>query len=134
MTMTQKSKGQQGFTLVELLVAITLLTVGLLAVAAMQTVALNRGAISYKISTATYLAREAMDDIMSYDISTPSLNASTNATYANNVPVQGGGTFNITYQTTVNTPALNITQIVVTVKDINNGIQPVIITSYKKVV
>ncbi len=140
--MTPLPKNQKGFTLVELLVALTLLTIGLLAVAGMQTVALNKGGISYKISSATYLARQAMDDIMSWDVNNANLNTSVaNVVYANNVSVQGGGTFNISYTTTANpiippatTNAVGLTMIVVTVRDVNNGIQPVTLTSYKKVV
>jgi hypothetical protein len=52
--------------------------------------------------------------------------------YANNVQVTGAGSFNITYATTINTPAIGTTQIVVRV--VGNDVQPVVITGYKRVV
>jgi len=142
MKMPQLLKNRQGFTLVELLVAMTLLTVGLLSVASMQTVALNNGSISYKISAASYLAREAMDDIASWDIANVKLNTdATDAVYLNQkggqtFTVVGGGTFTITYTTSTSTPAVGTTRIEVKVTDAGSGkaVRDVTITSFKRVV
>lgn len=133
MKMTPQPLGQSGFSLVELLVAITILAIGLFALAEMQTVAMKSGTIAQKITVATSLAQEAMEDIMSRDPADPSLNTSAaNISYANNVSIAGAGTFNVTYTVTIATPATGTTQIVVTVA--GSGIQPVTITGYKKVV
>lgn len=56
---------QNGFTLVELLVAITLMVIGVLAVIGMQTVALQSNSIANQLSVATSLASEALEDISS---------------------------------------------------------------------
>ncbi len=141
MKTTQQPLGQRGFTLVELLIAITLLSVGLFALAQMQTIAMKGGTVAHKVTVAMSLAQEAMEDIMSWDPnSQPNLTTSvaTPVVYANNVQVAGAGTFNITYTTTTSTPAIGITQIVVTVTDsgtaTGSGIHPVVITGFKKVV
>lgn len=130
---TQQPLGQQGFSLVELLVAITILSVGLFALAQMQTIAMKSGTVAQKITAATSLGQEAMEDILSWDPSNPALNTTAvSVVYANNVQVTGAGSFNITYATTINTPAIGTTQIVVRV--VGNDVQPVVITGYKRVV
>ena len=133
MKMRQNPRGQQGFSLVELLVAMTILSVGLFALAQMQTVAAKNSAIAHKISASTFLCQEALEDIMSWSPDNASLNAdAANVVYANNVQVAGGGAFNITYSTTRNTPAIGTTRVVVTVT--GSGVQPLTMTGYKKVV
>jgi len=133
--MTPLYRSQEGFSLTEMLVAITLLGVGLLAVAGMQTVALNRGGISFRSSTATSLAHEAMDDIMSWDVNSHAqLATSSSGEYARDVSIEGGGVFTITYTTTKDTPQAGTTKVVVTVRAAGNPSQPVTVTSYKKVV
>lgn len=54
---------QQGFSLVELLVAILLLTVGLLALAKMQTNAVANNAFGNELTQATFLAQDKMEEL-----------------------------------------------------------------------
>ena len=52
---------QDGFTLIEVLVAITILAVGLLALALMQTTAIKANALSSKSTMATQLAQDRLE-------------------------------------------------------------------------
>ena len=139
MKMTQQSMGQQGFSLVELIVALSILAVALFALAGMQSIATKKTAISHKISSATSIAQEVMEDLMARDPADASLNSSGAYTYdldpntpATTITVQGAGTFSATYTTAINTPASGTTWIVVTVT--GSGIQPVALSGYKRVV
>lgn len=139
--MTSKPLGEQGFSLVELLIAITILSIGLFAVATMQTVAISNTAISNRMTTATDLANQAMEDILCWDPSNPALNASADdVSYANGIRVTGGGTFNITYTTTIDNPAIGTTRVDITVTEQTGGsgtngpISPIRITGFRKVI
>jgi type IV pilus modification protein PilV len=57
-------KHQSGFTLVEVLVGITILTIGLLGVAKMQISAIQGNYMSSSTSTALALAQEKMEELM----------------------------------------------------------------------
>jgi type IV pilus modification protein PilV len=54
-----------GFTLVEVLVALTLMAIGILAVVQMQIVALKSNTIAQRLTVATNIAQEVMDDLQS---------------------------------------------------------------------
>ena len=57
------SKGQQGFSMMEVLVALTVITIGMLGIAAMQQFAIARNVDAKQLSVATNLAAEMMDRI-----------------------------------------------------------------------
>lgn len=63
--MRHTSGNQKGFTLLELLIAISLLAIGLLAAASMQQTALHSNYLSNRLSVATALAQQAAEDILS---------------------------------------------------------------------
>jgi prepilin-type N-terminal cleavage/methylation domain-containing protein len=59
-----REKGsQEGFSLVEVLVAILLLTVGLLALAKMQTQAVASNAFGNQLTQATFLAQDKLEEL-----------------------------------------------------------------------
>jgi prepilin-type N-terminal cleavage/methylation domain-containing protein len=58
--MNPKAK-EEGFTLMEVIVAVAILTVGLLAVGAMQTSAINGNLYAYRTSEAVTLAQDRME-------------------------------------------------------------------------
>jgi type IV pilus assembly protein PilV len=127
----QVTVNNNGFTLIELLVAITLLLIGVLSVISMQITAIKSNSIANKLSAATALAQETMDDIMAWSISDPSLNTSTaNAVYdLNGVNIAGtdltvpsAGVFRATFTTTINTPVAGVTRIVVSIFRVTNGV------------
>jgi len=62
---------EKGFTLVELLVALTLMAIGILAVVQMQIVAIQSNAIAQRLTVATNIAQGVMDDILSWDVNHP---------------------------------------------------------------
>ena len=55
---------QQGFTLIEVLIAISILTIGLLAVAKMQVSAIQGNYFSNNTTTALSLAQQKMEDLL----------------------------------------------------------------------
>ena len=59
---------QAGFTLIEVMVAITLLAVGILAVASMQITAVGGNDIAVRITEASTGGEEKMEDLMNRDI------------------------------------------------------------------
>lgn len=62
-----KLNDSKGFTLVELLVAITLMAIGILAVAQMQLVGMKSGTIAQRQTVSTNIVREVMEDIQSWE-------------------------------------------------------------------
>lgn len=75
-----------GFTLLEILLAITILTIGMLAVAQMQITAIKGIDLSGDSSTATNLAQQQLEAILNMDYDSADLN---DANAANN-PGSGG--------------------------------------------
>ena len=63
-TVIEKKCKQKGFTLLEVIVAISILTIGLLAVASMQVSAIRGNASAYGITEATSWASDQMEKLM----------------------------------------------------------------------
>jgi type IV pilus assembly protein PilV len=61
---------KRGFTLLEVLIAITIFSIGLLAVATMQISAVNGNRLGNEVTQATYLAQMQIDALRSSDIAT----------------------------------------------------------------
>jgi prepilin-type N-terminal cleavage/methylation domain-containing protein len=129
--MNQNLTKQSGFSLVELLIALTLLLIGVFSVISMQTTAIKSNSIANRLSAATGLAQEAMDDIMAWGLSDPRINVSAaNAIYdlngpntsGTNITIPGAGTFSATFTTTFDTPVTGVTQVVVDIFRVTNGV------------
>ena len=67
----KKNTNNKGFTLVELLIAVSLMAIGILAMVQMQIVAIQSNSLANRLSVATNLAQEVMDDIQSWDVNNP---------------------------------------------------------------
>ena len=77
----KRRDGQSGFTLIEVLIAISILTVGLLGVASMQVSAIRGNYFSDNTTTALCLAEDKMEDLMGRDFDDAAL---VDTTAANN--------------------------------------------------
>jgi prepilin-type N-terminal cleavage/methylation domain-containing protein len=140
MKKTGTTQSERGFTLLELLLAVFILTVGLLAVVSLETTAINSNSLANKLSVATSLSQAVMEDLLSKDISDPVLNTPvTNAIYygldqnnltASNLIVRSAGTYTATYSAQPNTPVLFVTRLDVTVV---GGGRTVTLTGFKRV-
>jgi type IV pilus modification protein PilV len=62
--MYKKLKEDRGFTLLEVIIAISILTFGILAVGAMQGAALRGNNFAYGRTSASTLAQDALEDLM----------------------------------------------------------------------
>jgi len=92
-------KSQSGFSLMELLVAVMILSIGLLGLAQLQITAITTNAHSDSITVANALLQKAVEDIaaMPADDATFASNV-TGATWAGSpFTVVGAGNYNITY-------------------------------------
>ncbi len=136
----EKADNQRGFTLIEMLIAVFILSVGLLAMASLQTTAINSNSIANKLSVATSLAQAVMEDLLARNVADPILNTPvTNATYygldsnnlaASNLTMLSAGTYTATFTVQPNTPAQWISRLDVTV---TGGGRTVALTGYKRV-
>lgn len=59
----KKLPGEGGFTLIEVLIAITILTIGLLAVATMQVSAIHGNKMGNDVSRAIFLAQDKLEEL-----------------------------------------------------------------------
>jgi len=134
----QRARNENGFTLLELVIAIFLLSIGLLATASMQEMALGSNSHANINTISTMVAQQVMDDLMSVELQPNSTVPNTqywytqfnlgaqNAAYnrfppittsgsvpagSTNLQINGVGTFTATYTLKPNTPAQYITQV-----------------------
>ncbi len=71
----RKPRAQRGFTLIETMVAILVLTIGLVGTAALMSQSVNMGAHARFVSTAALLASEKMEDLDRFPDNDPNLAA-----------------------------------------------------------
>ena len=71
----RKPRAQRGFTLIETMVAILVLTIGLVGTAALMSQSVNMGAHARFVSTAALLASEKMEDLDRFPTNDPNLAA-----------------------------------------------------------
>ena len=69
----RKPRAQRGFTLIETMVAILVLTIGLVGTAALMSQSVNMGAHARFVSTAALLASEKMEDLDRFPDNDPNL-------------------------------------------------------------
>ncbi len=142
-----KNGNMRGFTLLELLIAIFILAIGLLAAATMQGVAMNANSFANRISVATMVGQQVAENLSALKVTDSLLNtAVTNVTYnrmfdpatgtstASTVSIQGAGTFSARYDIMPNTPITGTTQITVRVFYSGSTTPVVTFSTYKMVV
>ncbi len=120
-----------GFTLIEVLVAITVFAIGLLALAGMQITAINGGATSQRVTAAVGLADGIVQNLMARDAGDPIFDTAISpaAAWPETLAIEG---FSATYAVAVNTPVNGISQITVTVTDDAFGGRSVSQTTMKR--
>jgi prepilin-type N-terminal cleavage/methylation domain-containing protein len=73
-----KRKGREaGFTLLEIIVAISILTFGILAVASMQSAAIRGNQLGYRLTEGSTLAQDRLEFLLSKPYNDPLLNTGT---------------------------------------------------------
>ena len=65
--------GQQGFTIIEVMIAVAILTIGILGVASMQVSAIRGNNLSDNITCALTLAEDKMEELLGLDYDNPEL-------------------------------------------------------------
>lgn len=107
----------RGFTLIEVLIAVTLLVIGILGVAAMQIAAIGANATAYRISDAAYWAAYQQEKLMGMNYATaPEL---TSGDHTDTTTAAG---FTIKWTVTNDTPVTNTKTVRITVERVEKGI------------
>ncbi len=115
----KRLSNQKGFTLLELLIALTILTIGLLGLAGLHIAAIQGNVSGFKISTAAAVAQERIEELKALDASAAALTAGAHADDGNQV-VQGI-TYNRSYTIQDNTPVTGTSTITLTVTWVEPG-------------
>jgi type IV pilus assembly protein PilV len=95
----------RGFTLLEVLIAVSIFSIGLLAVASMQISAISGNRLGNELSLATFLAQEQVETLKSADFNSATLAIGNYADPNNPIDETGtnGGIFNRSWVVAANT-------------------------------
>ncbi|MBW2615742.1 MAG: prepilin-type N-terminal cleavage/methylation domain-containing protein [Deltaproteobacteria bacterium] len=118
----QKTR-ERGFTLIEVIVAISILTVGLLAVAKMQTAAIQGNFFAYRTSQATTLAQDRLEYLLALPYGDALLqDGDDQADPAQGTHPVDTGLYAITYNVAVDSPIAGAKRITVRVVRTEKGV------------
>lgn len=142
MTSVRFLHNRQGFTMVEMLIAIVIMTIGVITTLSMISTAMKANTISNRLSAKTSLAQQVAEEMLSRKIDDPIITTTSPATVydldnflaGNDIVIDGAGTFHATYSTVINTPSANVTQIIITITTVPNDGNPLSITCYKRTI
>ena len=112
--------GEKGFTLLEVIVAISILTFGLLAVASMQMTAIRGNYNASNITEATTVAQDRLEDLMGLLYSDPLLDPGNGL--SDPAPPSPSG-YTVAYDVLDNNPISNTRLVTVTVQWQDKGVQ-----------
>ena len=129
---------ETGSSLVELLVAMTVFAIGLLAVAGMQLTALRGNASAQQASVASGLAEGVLEEILAWSDDHPQLVVDAvdqewlfaDSTTAANL--QGGGNFRALYAIDADYDRPKLTRVEVRVEALNASSRPVTLVAFKR--
>jgi len=120
--MADAMTNQKGFTLLELLVAMTILTIGLLGLASMMTSGIGSDRFAHTVAVEGSIASSVMEELTSRDGDDPIFDAAVaNVTYdldtgsAATTRVVNGRTYSATFSVTPNTPVTGVAAVSVSV-------------------
>jgi prepilin-type N-terminal cleavage/methylation domain-containing protein len=108
-------KSQSGFTLIEVLFALSLSTIALLGLASMTTMLLQTNASNALTTTAVFLAQDKLEQLNNGVFASTILTAGTYQETAINELGQAGGLFNRSWTITDDTPLTGMKTVVVSV-------------------
>jgi type IV pilus assembly protein PilV len=104
-------KRSEGFTLLEVMIALVILSVGLLGLAALQLVAVKSNAFSSEMTYATMIAQQQIEGLKSLPFTDGDLTPGSHAGMGRSKGVQ----YTVTWNVTDNAPATNMKTIALTV-------------------
>ena len=116
------SKEQSGFTLIEVMIALVILAVGILALGTMQIVSIRSNAFSSEMTYTSMLAQQKLEELKNLPSTDTRLQAGNhpNGTETGNPWYQAqdnrGFTYNIGHNVQIDTPATNMTRISMTIQ------------------
>jgi type IV pilus assembly protein PilV len=135
-------KCENGFSLIESVIALTIFSIGLLAVASMQLAAIRGNVSAQSLTAATALAEGIMEEILARSVDHPEFETDdpgrrwvfTGAgTSADDITLDGAGTFQASYAIDADYGVPNLTRIQVRVSRTEGGFcQSVILVGFKR--
>lgn len=130
--MTTPVREQSGFTLLEVLVALTIFSIGLLAIANMQIIALRGGHMANVQTTSSFVGQGVMEEIQARSDSDPLFAADQAWTNWEEgvVTLEGSGQYTIDYEILVDNPVDGVVRLRVRVDGPNEQIT---LTGFKRV-
>jgi type IV pilus assembly protein PilV len=134
-----QERTDKGFTLLEVLVAVTIFAIGLLAVASMQTNATTGNSFSQRHTAATAVAQGALESVMALPSNNALFDAAViGAAYdldplaAGTTLMVNGGTYTATLNITPNVPATNVATVVINLTGPGTPAGGILVTGYKR--
>ncbi|MCP3177385.1 prepilin-type N-terminal cleavage/methylation domain-containing protein [Desulfuromonas sp. KJ2020] len=143
MNKSRFAPGQEGFTLVELLIAVTIFAIGLLAVAGMQITSIRGNSTANIVTSGTAVAEGILEEVLSWDGSRPvfaadaadlAWNFGTVGSPQATLAVEGGGTFSATYTIDADYDGVvNVSRVQVTVTQVGGVLnRPITLVGFKR--
>ena len=123
-------KDQNGFTLIEVLIALFVFAVGILGLALMQLSAINGNSVANRVTEASVLASDQIERIMTWNYDDGRLEEDNDNTYTlsngddvifDGHEVGAGGNYDLFWNVQENTPATGSKTVEVTVIWFNKG-------------
>ena len=128
-------RGQEGFSLIEILIAMTVFSVGLLALNVMQTSTIKGNKSADGLTGTTTWAENQIEQIMTWDYNDPRLIDDSNATSIDGSATSPDGVYTMEWFVVTDVPLVNTKTIMVTAtRNLRGRPQTVILTCIKPLI